>query len=103
MSQFNKILIPTDGSENTMPAIMNGLTLAKQMNAEVIALYVVDQTAFVNFSMDSTIVSIFSLLEKEGKAFIFAPSNPPKMRLKVKSWESKSLPKSTKARPPKRF
>lgn len=70
MTQFTKILIPTDGSENTLPAITTGLTLAKQMNAEVTALYVVDQTAFVNFSMDSTIVSIFSLLEKEGKAAV---------------------------------
>ena len=86
MSQFTKILIPTDGSENTLPAITTGLTLAKQMNAEVTALYVVDQTAFVNFSMDSTIVSIFSLLEKEGKAAVkFIEAEGEKLGVKVTS------------------
>lgn len=86
MTQFTKILIPTDGSENTLPAITTGLTLAKQMNAEVTALYVVDQTAFVNFSMDSTIVSIFSLLEKEGKAAVkYIGTEGEKLGVKVTS------------------
>jgi nucleotide-binding universal stress UspA family protein len=67
MNQFKKILIPTDGSEYTKKAIAQGLEIAKLMNAEVTALYVVDQTSFVNFPMDSTVVSIYSLLEKEGQ------------------------------------
>jgi nucleotide-binding universal stress UspA family protein len=67
MNRFNKILIPTDGSENTKAAIAQGLELAKAMGAEVTALYVVDQASFVNFPMDATVVSIYSLLEKEGK------------------------------------
>ncbi len=66
MNQFKKILIPTDGSEYTKAAIEQGLDIAKLMNAEVTALYIVDQTAFVNFPMDSTVVSVYSLLEKEG-------------------------------------
>ena len=67
MNSFKKILIPTDGSEYTKTAIEKGLALAKDMDAEVTALYVVDQTSFINFPMDSTIVSVYSLLEKEGK------------------------------------
>jgi nucleotide-binding universal stress UspA family protein len=67
MKAFNKILIPTDGSEYTKEAIKKGLELAKVLDAEVTALYVVDQTSFINFPMDSTIVSVYSLLEKEGK------------------------------------
>jgi nucleotide-binding universal stress UspA family protein len=67
MSLFKKILIPTDGSEYTKAAIGKGLELAKLMSADVTALYVVDQTSFINFPMDSTIVSVYSLLEKEGK------------------------------------
>ncbi len=66
MRQFKKILIPTDGSEYTKPAIEQGIYLARLMNADVTALYVVDQTSFVNFPMDSTVVSIYSVLEKEG-------------------------------------
>lgn len=64
---FKKILIPTDGSEYTKAAIERGLELAKLIGAEVTALYVVDQTSFINFPMDSTIVSVYSMLEKEGK------------------------------------
>lgn len=67
MNQFRRILIPTDGSEYTKAAIAQGLELARLVNAQVTALYVVDQTSFVNFPMDSTVVSIYSLLEKEGK------------------------------------
>lgn len=67
MKAFNKILIPTDGSDYTKKAIKKGLELAKVLDAEVTALYVVDQTSFINFPMDSTIVSVYSLLEKEGK------------------------------------
>lgn len=67
MNEFKRILIPTDGSENTRAAITHGLELAKLVGAEVTALYVVDQASFVNFPMDATVVSIYSLLEKEGK------------------------------------
>ena len=66
MCLFKKILIPTDGSEYTKTAIEKGVQLAKLCDAKVTAIYVVDQTSFVNFPMDSTIVNVYSLLEKEG-------------------------------------
>jgi len=84
MKPFNKILIPTDGSEYTKEAIKKGLELAKVLDAEVTALYVVDQTSFINFPMDSTIVSVYSLLEKEGKdAVEFVKSEGTKLGLNV--------------------
>jgi len=67
MVLFKKILIPTDGSEYTKAAVSMGLEMAKAAGAEVTALYVVDQTSFINFPMDSTIVSVYTLLEREGK------------------------------------
>lgn len=67
MEEIRKILIATDGSEYTKEAVSTGLKLAKVLGAEVTALYVVDQTSFVNFPMDSTVVSFYSLLENEGK------------------------------------
>lgn len=67
MALFKKILIPTDGSEYTKAAVRKGLEMAKETGAEVTALYVVDQTSFINFPMDSTIVSVYTLLEKEGE------------------------------------
>ena len=66
MCLFKKILIPTDGSEYTEGAIDKGIHLAKLCKAKVTALYVVDQTSFINFPMDSTMVNVYALLEKEG-------------------------------------
>jgi nucleotide-binding universal stress UspA family protein len=84
MTSFKKILIPTDGSENTKDAIAKGLELAKTMDAEVTALYVVDQTSFINFPMDSTIVSVYSMLEKEGKEAVdYVKREGEKMGVKV--------------------
>jgi nucleotide-binding universal stress UspA family protein len=84
MSLFKKILIPTDGSEYTKAAIGKGLELAKLMGAEITALYVVDQTSFINFPMDSTIVSVYSLLEKEGKdAVDYVKNEGEKIGVKV--------------------
>lgn len=67
MEDMKRILIATDGSEYTKEAVSKGLKLAKILGAEVTALYVIDQTSFVSFPMDSTIVSVYSLLENEGK------------------------------------
>jgi nucleotide-binding universal stress UspA family protein len=64
---IRKILIATDGSEYTKEAVSQGLHLAKVLGAEVTALYVIDQTSFVSFPIDSSIVSVYSLLENEGK------------------------------------
>ncbi len=67
MEEMRKILIATDGSEYTKEAVSTGLHLAKILGAEVTALYVIDQTSFVSFPIDSSIVSVYSLLENEGK------------------------------------
>ncbi len=65
--EIKRILIATDGSEYTKEAVSTGLQLAKILGAEVTALYVIDQTSFVSFPIDSSIVSVYSLLENEGK------------------------------------
>ena len=67
MVDIKKVLIATDGSDYTKQAVSQGLYLAKVLDAEVTALYVIDQTSFVSFPMDSSIVSVYSLLENEGK------------------------------------
>lgn len=67
MDGIKKVLIATDGSDYTKEAVSYGLWLAKELGSEVTALYVIDQTSFVSFPMDSSIVSVYSLLENEGK------------------------------------
>ena len=67
MDDMKKILIATDGSDYTKEAVTTGLKLAKVLGAEVTALYVIDQTSFVTFPVDSSIVSVYPQLENEGK------------------------------------
>lgn len=67
MNDIKKILIATDGSEYTKEAVSTGLHLAKILGAEVTALYVIDQTSFVSFPIDSSIVSVYPQIENEGK------------------------------------
>jgi len=67
LQEIKKVLIATDGSEYTKEAVSTGLHLAKTLGADVSALYVIDQTSFVSFPIDSSIVSVYSLLENEGK------------------------------------
>jgi nucleotide-binding universal stress UspA family protein len=68
MEEIKKILIATDGSEPTKPAVAQGLHLAKLLGAKVTALFVVDQIPLQNVPADSTVVfSVHALLESEGK------------------------------------
>lgn len=67
MDEMKKILIATDGSDYTKEAVTTGLKLASVLKAEVTALYVIDQTSFVTFPVDSSIVSVYPQLENEGK------------------------------------
>ena len=48
---FSKILVPTDGSEYTKAAIMKAVELAKVTGSSITALYVLDQTIFVNMPL----------------------------------------------------
>ena len=41
---YNKILLPTDGSENNKVAIEHAIALAKELNADITALSVIDRS-----------------------------------------------------------
>jgi|GEM_PF-182075 len=64
---FSKILVPTDGSEYTKPAIRQAIELAKLSGGEVTALYVLDQTVLTNMPMDTAVMNVYKTLEKEGQ------------------------------------
>jgi nucleotide-binding universal stress UspA family protein len=72
MEEFRKILIPTDGSEYTMAAVRKGLSLARLINAEVTALYVIDESTFSGIPPDSLITDVYSLLQQEGERAVSA-------------------------------
>jgi nucleotide-binding universal stress UspA family protein len=64
---FNKILVPTDGSEYTKPAIRQAVELAKMSGGSITALYVLDQTVLTNMPMDTAVMNVYKTLEKEGQ------------------------------------
>ncbi|MGE0015779.1 MAG: universal stress protein [Candidatus Methanomethylophilaceae archaeon] len=64
---FDKILVPTDGSEYTKAAVRRAMDLAKLSNGKITALYVMDQTIFTNVPMDTAVMNVYRTLEKEGK------------------------------------
>jgi len=70
VEEFNRILIPTDGSEYTLAAVKKGLSLAKLVNAEVTAIFVVDESAFSGIPADSMITDVYSILDNEGQTAI---------------------------------
>ncbi len=64
---FEKILVPTDGSDYTKPAIKQALEVAKMSGAQITALYVLDQTVLTNMPMDTAVMNVYKTLEKEGQ------------------------------------
>jgi len=67
---FGKILVPTDGSEYTKSAIHKAVELAKVTGSSITALYVLDQTIFVNMPLDTSVNNTYTLLRKEGDSAV---------------------------------
>ncbi len=65
---FNKILVPTDGSEYTKAAARKAMELAKLSGGKITALYVMDQTIFTNVPMDTAVMNVYRTLETEGNS-----------------------------------
>lgn len=65
---FDKILVPTDGSEYTKAAARKAMELAKLSGGKITALYVMDQTIFTNVPMDTAVMNVYRTLETEGNA-----------------------------------
>ncbi len=71
MKPFDKILIPTDGSENAKAAAVKGLALAKLLNADVTAISVVDSGALnANRGFRRAAVDNYPFLEEESSAAV---------------------------------
>lgn len=70
MEEFKRILIPTDGSDNTKYAVKKGVSLAKLLGVDVVAIYVLNKTPFFGMPADSMMTNIYNMLEEEGKRAI---------------------------------
>lgn len=63
---YKKILIATDGSGYTKNAVGYGIDLAKNTDAKLYTIYVVDTAAFASIPMDAAWESMYELLRQEG-------------------------------------
>jgi nucleotide-binding universal stress UspA family protein len=63
---YKKILIATDGSENTKKALDYGIDLAINTGAKLQALYVVDTGTYKSIPLSAPMEYAFSLLRQEG-------------------------------------
>jgi nucleotide-binding universal stress UspA family protein len=70
MKWYKRILIPTDGSDRTKPAITSGLEMAKLMNAEVTALSVIDVGDFASSTQGLGISDRYAYLESVAEAAV---------------------------------
>ncbi len=64
---YEKILVPTDGSEVSMEASRHALEIAKAMGSRVYAIYVIDVVPFVGLPTEGLWESMKEILEEEGK------------------------------------
>ncbi|KQM09922.1 MAG: universal stress protein [Candidatus Methanomethylophilaceae archaeon] len=64
---FKSILVPTDGSEYTKFAVKEAIDLAAAIDAKITAVYVLDRALFSNMPMDTAVLNVYTVLEKEGK------------------------------------
>ncbi len=67
---YNRILIPTDGSETSEKAAEHGVKLAKAVGADVIYLYVIDISSFTGIPTEAIWENMRGLLEDEGKSVL---------------------------------
>ena len=66
--EFGKIIIPTDGSDEAKIAAKKALFLAKHIQSEVLALFVVDTSYHNRFSIPENVISydLDASIKKEG-------------------------------------
>ena len=68
MGRYERILVPTDGSEETRRAVEHAIDLAEEHDATIHALYVVNSASFSSLPMESSWESVASMMNKEGEA-----------------------------------
>jgi len=68
MGRYERILVPTDGSDATREAVQQAVDLAAEHGATIHALYVVNSASFAGLPMDSSWENVSAMLSEEGSA-----------------------------------
>ncbi len=69
---FSKILIPIDGSDNSLRALSHGLFLCSKLKSKLTILYVIEVPPFVYIQSQKLVNSVLITLEKEAKDILEA-------------------------------
>ena len=64
---YKKILLPTDGSQPAHKAAEQAIWIAGKSNAELLALYVIDNSLFMGLPTEKAITRVKEMLEEEGR------------------------------------
>ena len=64
---ISKILVPIDGSENSMRALNHGLFLSSNLKIKLTILFVIEVPPFVYVQSQKVVNSVMASLEKEAK------------------------------------
>ena len=64
---YSNILVPVDGSENSIRALRHGLFLSSKLGSKLTILYVLEIPPVVYVQSQKIIDSVMSTLEKEAK------------------------------------
>ncbi|MCK4937627.1 MAG: universal stress protein [Methanosarcinales archaeon] len=63
---FKKIVVATDGSENSVNAVKHAVEVARISEASLSAMYVVDTGVFASIPVDMAMGDMYEMLKKEG-------------------------------------
>lgn len=72
MGLYDRILVPTDGSDATERAIVEAVELAAAHDGTIHALYVVNTASFASIPTESSVEGVSEMLEREGDAALDA-------------------------------
>lgn len=70
VESINKILIPTDGSDYSVHAAEYGLSFAKQYNAQITIVYVIDEVVIDRFTHVAEREDIEKELKRDGERYV---------------------------------
>lgn len=65
MKDFNRILLPTDGSKSSEVAVQKALSLAQLLKRPIHAVYVVDQQSYEAFPPGTLVVDVGGIMRQE--------------------------------------
>lgn len=67
MGLYERILVPTDGSDATARAVHEAVALAAAHDATIHALYVLNTASFASIPTESSVEGVSEMLEREGE------------------------------------